>query len=203
MSTRLVLIRHGRTAWNHEGRFQGRADIPLDEHGRAQAGRMAVHVSNLMPAAIVSSDLLRARQTADALASVTGLPVRLDARLQEIDVGSWSGRTIEDAAAEMPDLHDALREGRDFRRSPSGETAVEAGTRVAEVLLELAAESPDRTVAVVGHGLALRMAVLRLVGWDLPTGLGLSGLWNGSWTVLERRERWRILSYNNVAPEPA
>lgn len=203
MSTRLVLIRHGRTAWNHAGRFQGRADIPLDEHGRAQALRMAGHVAALGPTAIVASDLLRARQTADVLAAVTGLAARIDPRLQEIDVGSWSGRTIEDAATEMPDLHDALREGRDFRRSPTGETAVEAGARVAAALIEIAAGHADGTVAVVGHGLALRMAMLRLLGWDLPTGLGLSGLWNGSWTVLERRERWRILSYNNVAPEPA
>jgi probable phosphoglycerate mutase len=201
VSTRLILVRHGRTAWNHAGRFQGRADIALDEHGRAQAARLGVQVAALGPTLLVSSDLLRARQTAEALASVTGLPVRLDARLQEIDVGTWSGRTIEDAAQEMPDLHDALREGRDFRRSPTGETAVEAGARVAEVLLELAAERPDATTAVVGHGLALRMAVLQLLGWDLPVGLGLSGLWNGSWTVLERRERWRILSYNNVAPD--
>ncbi len=72
---------------------------------------------------------------------------------------------------------------------------------MAAALLDLAAEHDGATAAVVGHGLALRMATLQLLGWDLPVGLGLSGLWNGSWTVLERRDRWRILSYNNVAPD--
>lgn len=199
MSTRLVLVRHGRTAWNHAGRFQGQADIELDEVGRAQAARMAPLVAGLGLDALVSSDLLRARQTAAALAAASGLEVRHDPRLQEINVGTWAGKTIEDAAAEFPGFHEHLATGRDFRRSATGETATEAGARVAAVLRELADERPEGTTAVVGHGLALRMATLRLLGWDMVTGLALSGLWNCSWTILERRDRWRLASYNNVA----
>ncbi len=199
-STRLILIRHGRTAWNHSGRFQGQSDIPLDEVGRAQAFAMAPFVAGLAPEAIVSSDLARAQETAEILGGECALSVHLDPRLKEINVGTWAGKTIEDAAAEFPGFHDLLARGEDFRRSPTGETASEAGARVAAALARIAEWNAGGTTAVVGHGLALRMAVLRLVGWDMPTGLGLSGLWNCSWSVIELRERWRILSYNNVAP---
>ncbi len=197
--TRLILVRHGRTAWNADGRFQGQADIPLDDHGRAQAALMASRVATLGLDELVSSDLLRARETAAALASSAGLAVHLDARLQEINVGSWAGLRQQDAMLEMPDFMDALREGRDFRRSATGETATEAGERVAGALIDIADANLGAVTAVVGHGLALRMAVLHLLGWDMRDGLALSGLWNCSWTVLERRDRWRMLSYNNVA----
>lgn len=196
---RLVFIRHGRTEWNATGRFQGQADIPLDDLGRAQAAAMAPWVARLNPDAIISSPLVRARETADALASETGLDVQFDDRLKEINVGSWVGRTK--VSDEMPDIAEALATGRDFRRSPTGETAYEAGARVAEAARYIAAWNPDGVTAVVGHGMATRMGILQLLGWDMVTGLGLSGLWNCSWTVLELRDRWRILSYNNAAPQ--
>lgn len=201
MSTRLILIRHGRTEWNHDGRFQGQADVELDAVGRAQAGAMAGRVAEFGPGVLWSSPLVRARETASALASATGLEVRVDERLAEINVGSWAGKRAADAAAEVPEFYEWLRAGVDFRRSATGETATEAGTRVASALRDAAAANADGVTAVVGHGLALRMAVLELVGWDMVAGLALSGLWNASWSVLERRDRWRILSYNNVAPD--
>lgn len=199
MATRLIFIRHGRTAWNADGLFQGQADIPLDAEGRAQASAMAPVVARLGPEAIVSSPLVRARETADALASATGLDVQTDDRLREINVGTWMGRRLADVAAEVPGMTEDLAAGRDFRRSPTGETATEAGARVAGAARYIASWNADGTTAVVGHGLATRMGVLELLGWDMVTGLGLSGLWNCSWTILELRDRWRLLSYNNVA----
>ena len=70
-----------------------------------------------------------------------------------------------------------------------------------ERLLGAAEANAGGVTAVVGHGLAMRMAILELAGWDMVSGLVLSGLWNASWSVLELRDRWRILSYNNVVPE--
>ncbi len=201
MSTRLILIRHGRTEWNHDGRFQGQADVELDAVGRAQAVAMASRVALLAPGVLLSSPLVRARETADALASATGLEVVVDSRLAEINVGSWAGKRMEDAAAEVPQFYEWLRAGVDFRRSPTGETATEAGARVASALQEAAEANAGGVTAVVGHGLAMRMAILELAGWDMVSGLVLSGLWNASWSVLELRDRWRILSYNNVVPE--
>lgn len=199
-ATRLVLVRHGQTDWNLAGRFQGQADIPLNDAGRAQARVMAPVVARMKPDALWSSDLSRARETAAAISEVTGLVARESARLQEINVGTWAGLTMDDAELEMPDFRDALRAGRDFRRSPTGETAGECGARVAAVLREIAQANQGMTTVVVGHGLALRMAMMALVGLEFSAGLALGGLWNCSWTVLERGERWRLLSYNNVAP---
>ena len=201
MSTRLVLVRHGRTAWNHDGRFQGQADIPLDAVGAAQAAALAPRVAALGVGALWSSPLLRAKATADALASEIGLPVEVDARLAEINVGTWAGMRKEDAAAELPGFDELLRTGQDFRRSATGETATEAGARVAEALREIAHRGAGLTTAVVGHGLSLRMGILQLLGMDMPTGTAFTGLWNCSWSVMELRDRWRILSYNNVVGE--
>lgn len=198
MSTRLVLVRHGRTEWNAVGRFQGQADVPLDEVGMAQAVALAPRLAALEPGALVSSPLIRARATAAAVAALTGLEMCLDSRLQEINVGSWAGMRKQDAAAEVPGFDEYLRSGVDFRRSATGETATEAGARAAEALRDIAAANARGTTIVVGHGLALRMAILNLLGWDLSTGVALSGLWNCSWSVIELNDRWRILSYNNV-----
>ena len=198
MSARLILIRHGRTEWNADGRFQGQADVPLDDVGRAQASALAPHIAALGPVAVVSSPLVRALDTAREVALASGVDLAIDPRLAEINVGTWAGKRMEDAAAELPECHEWLRTGRDFRRSATGETATEAGARVAAALRHITDWNPDGVTAVVGHGLATRMAILNLMGWDLPTGLAISGLWNCSWSVLELRDRWRILSYNNV-----
>lgn len=198
--TRLVLVRHGQTDWNAGGRFQGQADIPLNSHGIAQALTLADAIADLGPDRIVSSDLSRALTTADTLAAACRLDVEVDERLREIHVGSWQGRTPEDVTLECPWFPDALREGRDFRRSETGETAAEAGERVHEALLAAAARHPGETIVVVGHGLALRIGLTFLLGLDFAHSFLFTGLWNCSWSNLEHRGYWRLTSYNNVVP---
>ena len=93
-----------------------------------------------------------------------GIPVRVDPRLREVDVGSWAGRSMDEVGAEVPDFWPALREGRDFRRSETGETATESGQRVALAVLEHAEAAPgDEVLLVVGHGLSLRVGALLLM----------------------------------------
>ena len=198
--TRLVLVRHGQTDWNAGGRFQGQADIPLNAHGIDQAATLAEAIADLAPDRIVSSDLSRARTTADTIAAACGLDVEVDARLREIHVGSWQGRTPEDVSVECPWFPDALRAGRDFRRSDTGETATEAGERVRDALAAAAERHPGETIVVVGHGLALRIGLTFLLGLDFAHSFLLSGLWNCSWSVAEHRGYWRLTSYNNVVP---
>lgn len=198
--TRLVLVRHGQTDANAAGRFQGHQDVPLNRVGRRQAAAVAGRVVALHPEAIVASDLARATQTAEAIAAASGLPVATDARLREIDVGTWQGRSKDHIAAEHPWFAAALMGGADFRRSEVGETATEAGRRVADVLAALARDRPGAVTVVVGHGLSLRVGLALLVGLGFEGSFALAGLRNCSWTVLEHHERWRLLTYNAVVP---
>src|SRR5258707_7809407 len=101
MLTRVTLIRHGETAWNVNGRWQGQAAVPLNDEGRRQAMLLAEH---LLPraaefAAIYSSDSLRCRETAELVASRLDKSVQLDARLREIDLGEWQGLTSDEVQA--------------------------------------------------------------------------------------------------------
>jgi glucosyl-3-phosphoglycerate phosphatase len=104
---RLVVVRHGQTAWNAAGRAQGHADIELDDAGHAQAAAAAPYLASLEPSALWTSDLARARQTSEYLEKATGLSSREDARLREFDVGLRQGLTIPEFAARYPAEHAA------------------------------------------------------------------------------------------------
>lgn len=203
-AARLVVWRHGRTQWNATGRFQGQADTPLDALGRQQAVRAARFLATLKPAAIVSSDLSRAVETAKALATLTDLSVRTDPRLREIHVGTWEGLTAEEVAESDPDRARRYFRGEDVRRSATGETVGETSARVAEVLAEEGAAAPDgSTVVVAMHGLAARVGVSRLVGFPPASWHLLGGMGNCAWITVGWHEGggyWRILDYNATAP---
>jgi glucosyl-3-phosphoglycerate phosphatase len=203
---RLVVWRHGRTTWNLEGRFQGQTDIPLDELGVMQAQEAAARLAALAPAAIVSSDLQRAAQTAAELARLTGLDVTYDPDLREIDVGSWAGMTQEEFRKRHPAHQARMHAGEDLRRGGDGETVAELAER-AEKAFRRAIDlvSDGQTVVAASHGMAARVGVARLIGlppahWDV-----FGGLSNCSWVVCEpgRRGRWRIVEWNaGTLPEP-
>lgn len=204
---RVVLWRHGQTDWNASGRYQGQADIALNAAGREQARAAAAIVATLHPTALWSSPLERARDTAGALATLTGLVVQTDPQLMEINVGEWVGMTTQEATAADPAFGAALREGRDYRRSATGETAMETGERIAGAVRRIAGSlGPDDTVVIATHGLAARLGIARLLGLDYAQSVLLAGLRNCSWSVVEPSrdgDGWRLLSYNNVAPELA
>lgn len=164
--TSLILIRHGETDWNVAGRWQGQADVPLNERGHRQAQALAERLAGTALAAIYASDLLRARETAAALAQVTGLPVLLDPRLREIHQGACQGLSIAEIRARFSAWlqardADPLRVG-----APGGELPVVAQQRVVAALDEIAARHPQETVAVVAHGFVLALALLHY--WQRP-----------------------------------
>lgn len=201
--TRLVLWRHGRTEWNASGRFQGQTDIALDEVGLSQAAAAAPALAAMRPSAIWASPLSRAQATADALSALLpDVPRHVDARLAEIHVGDWSGMTPADMAEVDPNYEVALREGTDFRRSASGETATETGARMAEALHEIVAAHRGETVVVASHGLAIRMGLGTFLGWDWETTWWLAGLKNCHWVTLAEHfpgtdhARFRLEAYN-------
>jgi probable phosphoglycerate mutase len=171
---RLLLLRHGQTAWNVEGRGQGHADVPLDDVGRAQAAEAGAHIAKAAPAAVWSSDSSRARDTATAI----GLAVTVDARLREINLGAHEGRTLREWQAEDPRGYAAWRSGHDVRRG-GGETYAEVAGRALPAVHEALAGLPDPRdlLVIVSHGGAIRAlttALLQLPAapWARLTGLG-------------------------------
>lgn len=201
-AARVVLLRHGLTDWNDGGRFQGQADVPLNDTGRAQATAAAEVLAGFGISRVHASDLGRAAETARIVAARCGLDIATDPRLQEVNVGSWSGQTVDEVGAAVPDFWPALREGRDFRRSPEGETATEAGRRVALALLDHVEAAADGEVLLaVGHGLSLRVGALLLMGLDYSHARLFAGLDNCHWIVLEPgQEHWRMRAYNVGTP---
>jgi glucosyl-3-phosphoglycerate phosphatase len=201
VSRRVVVVRHGRTAYNHEDRWQGQLDVPLDDVGRHQAALMAPQVGSLDPVAIVSSDLSRARVTADAIAATTGLPVREDPRLREINAGQWQGLTGAEVRARFPEETERVRVGEDIPRGVDGETWGELGARVAAGLRDLAVGLPAKSVGVaVTHGAAARAGIGVLLGLPFEQWRVLGGLGNCAWAVVEEQSfGWRLVGWNLVA----
>ncbi|GAP13829.1 fructose-2,6-bisphosphatase [Longilinea arvoryzae] len=165
--TEIWLVRHGETEWNREQRFMGQQDIPLNRAGLQQAADLAVSLRGQHFNALYSSDLLRARQTAEALAAALKLPLRLDARLREVMLGVWQGQTHADVQARYP-LQWAERYANppDFR-PPAGETIAEMAARAYPVLDEIAAAYPRGLVLLVSHGILLAALICRARGLPL------------------------------------
>ena len=193
---RLIIWRHGRTPWNATGRYQGQADIGLDDLGRRQADAAAKMIKELKPTAIIASDLSRAADTAAALARETGLEVSFDQRLREIHVGSWEGLTVEQAHEIDAERVDAVAAGVDVRRSETGELTSEVARRVADAFGDIIDSAEDgATVVITMHGLAGRVGIAEFLGVE-HTALG--GLRNCAWVILDRHPRghWYIGAYN-------
>lgn len=167
MSTRILFIRHGETVWNREGRCQGASDIPLSEVGREQAEALAGALSREPVSAIYSSDLVRARQTADAIAARHQLPVLTDARLRELNQGELEGQSLKEMLADRPEL---LRQWLDRPADvcmPGGESMRSMQARAGRAVDEIVGRHPDQTVIVIGHGLCTRALICRLLNLDL------------------------------------
>ncbi|MFJ2646637.1 histidine phosphatase family protein [Streptomyces sp. NPDC087420] len=201
---RIVLWRHGQTAWNLERRFQGSTDIELTATGVAQARRSARLLASLRPDAIVASDLSRAAATAAELAGLTGLEVAHDAGLRETFAGDWQGLTHEEIVGRFGDQYAAWKRGEPVRRG-GGELETEVADRAAPVVLRHAEKLPDDgTLVVVSHGGTIRTTIGRLLGLEAHHWEGLGGLSNCCWSVLGEGARgWRLLEHNaGTLPEP-
>lgn len=203
----MVLWRHGRTSWNLQDRFQGSTDIELDDTGRSQAMRAARLLVSLAPASVVSSDLLRARATAEPLARLAGLQVSVDPRLRETFGGSWQGRTVSEITAADPSAYADWRAGLDVAAG-GGERRTQVAARVVPAIEEaVAAIGPGETVVVVTHGGSARAALGTLLDLPVDRWSVVGGLANCCWSVLEETRvgpvRWRLVEHNaGSLPEP-
>jgi broad specificity phosphatase PhoE len=160
--TTIVLVRHGETDWNRDNRFQGHADPPLNETGRTQARTLANELRDERFAALYTSPLRRASETASILGAHLELEPRAEASLMEVDVGSWSGLTRGEVEAQFPvGFARWLEYGHGW---DDGETYDELGGRVVAGLSNLGARHPDEAVLAVTHGGPIRSALAAAEG---------------------------------------
>ena len=200
---RLILWRHGRTAWNAAGRFQGQLDPPLDGHGRQQAAAAAPYVAaGLSPedTVVVSSDLDRAAETARVLTGLLRVELRLDERLREHGMGSWEGLTRQEVADRFPDQYADWMAGRPVLRR-GGEEPAAVADRVVAALADL---PPAATAVVVTHGGTAGRLIERLLDLQPAYRRVLGPLGNCAWSELVvQGDRWRLLRHNSaVLPPP-
>ena len=183
MASQVYLARHGRTAYNLEGRFQGQQDVPLDDTGREPALELAERAASYGFAALWSSPLLRARETADAVAARIGLQPREDARLMETDAGDWTNRSFADVIGEAPELFAAFAGANPDFAFPGGESFIEQERRVSAALDDV--EAAQVPALVVCHGMVIRAALSVRIGRWLPSGQRVP---NGAIVPLEPSE---------------
>ncbi|RYB91098.1 histidine phosphatase family protein [Nocardioides oleivorans] len=207
MSRRLVLLRHGRTEWNHALRAQGHSDVPLDAEGEAQAKAVAPVLAAMDPVAVWTSDLARASGTARAVADQAGLEPVHDARLREFSMGTNRvGLTLQEYADQHPVEHAALVAG-DIGAIPGRESDEQVLARFLPALTSYADELADgETGILVSHGAAIRVAVPAFLGWPAGVDQSLGVLANCGWVELEHSvgtwtpsdARWRLRAWNRV-----
>ena len=164
--TRLLIIRHGQSLWNEAGRIQGQQDIALSALGLRQAEALGNRLRAAHLDAIYASPLLRARQTAAAIAGPHGMDVRLEPDLAEIHHGMWEGMTEADVATQFGDLLDLWRTRPSQVQMPGGEHFVDCQARGLAAVERIAAAHPAQTVAVVTHDVVVKAVIAHVLGLD-------------------------------------
>ena len=198
---RLVMLRHGQPEYNAGSRMQGQLDTELSDLGREQAAAAAEVLAKRQPVLIVSSDLQRALDTANALGERSGLPVLVDERLRETHLGDWQGLTHLEVDAAAPGARLAWRDN--ARWAPhGGESRVDVAARsmplVAELIVqqgEWGLDEPDRPMVLVAHGGLIAALTAALLGLPVDNWPVLGGMGNASWVQLSGH------SENDAAPE--
>ncbi|MBN2549253.1 MAG: histidine phosphatase family protein [Anaerolineales bacterium] len=164
-SCSLILVRHGQTEWNRVERFRGRADVPLNKTGLAQAEATGQRVAaQWNPVAVYSSPLSRALQTAEAIAKHFNLPVQVHPGLADIDYGEWQGLTPDEARQRWPEQVNNWYNHPEQAHIPAGETLADLRARAMQTVSELAAHHAGETVVLVGHTVINRIILLGVLG---------------------------------------
>ena len=163
--TCIILIRHGQTEWNRVERFRGRADVPLNETGLAQAESTGFRIhSEWQPSAVYSSPLSRAVRTAEAIAKHFDLSVQIHLGLADIDYGEWQGLTPDEVRDRWPaELH-AWYHQPDKAMIPGGEILAQLRSRGMSAVNELSARHAEQTIVLVGHTVINRIILLGVLG---------------------------------------
>jgi broad specificity phosphatase PhoE len=197
MSFRVILVRHGETAWNRERRFQGRQDVPLSAEGRLQAEAVAHTLASEVPAAVYASPLARARDTALILAEPHRLSVTTAPAFIELGFGAWEGLTVAEVQRTFPDLYARWRTEPHTVCFLGGEDLAAAGARMRAGLDELAALYAGQTIILVTHGVIVRLIVLDALGLT-PDRLWVVAAEPGGITEIEYGTGWATVHRMNI-----
>ncbi len=163
---RLLLVRHGLTLSNVQGRYTGQSDVPLTDVGERQAEAVGRRLASENLDAIVSSDLSRARNTARAIAHYHHLPIHEDPDLREVSLGEWEGLTYREVSTLYREMVKQRRENPDFP-APGGESFLHVRDRVARARIRWQSHYPDATVVWVTHAGVIEVAICLFLGIDL------------------------------------
>ncbi|MBI5119189.1 histidine phosphatase family protein [Candidatus Poribacteria bacterium] len=167
MPTTICLIRHGQTDWNKEKIFRGRADVPLNERGRAEARALSLHLEHVGATACYSSPLSRAVETAEIVAAPHSLSVKLEEGLTDMDYGKWQGLPDADAASRFPEMYHQWHETPHRVKFPNGESLAMVKKRVMNSLSLIVSSHPETTVFVTAHRVVCK--VVMCVSLGLPS----------------------------------
>ena len=193
-ATTVILVRHGESTWNEAGRWQGQGDPPLSDTGREQARVVAQRLRGEPVAALYASDLRRAAETAEIIGQALGVRPQPEPRLRELDVGAWSGLTVEEIAERFPGQFQSWQNYEDIRPG-GGEMFREMQQRAAVALEEISSAHPGQTVCLVTHGGIVYALRGHALGQELGAGLfrGLPPNLNTAVTTLQLRDgTWRV-----------
>ncbi|KPJ53505.1 MAG: hypothetical protein AMJ37_01350 [Dehalococcoidia bacterium DG_18] len=164
---RLILVRHGETSWNQENRVLGHTEIELNEKGRKQAERLALALKDETLAAIYSSPLRRARETAEEIARFHGLEVVTDDGLKEVDAGELDGLTFQEMMERYGDFLKEWVKDEPSLRMPGGESIAELQQRTWPAVERMVRDHPDGIVILVSHAFAILSIICKAIGLSL------------------------------------
>ncbi|HEU0008505.1 MAG TPA: histidine phosphatase family protein [Verrucomicrobiae bacterium] len=197
--TRVILLRHGETTWNIEGRYQGQLDSPLTSVGVAQAQSLARRLAGAKFTALYSSDLGRALETAKCIAEISGHEVRADARLRERHLGIFQNLLKADFKQKFPEEYRLFKSGGPDYVIPQGESGRQAAERSNACLDELARRHAGETIVVVAHGGTISALLRHTLGIPLGTPRRF-GRRNASWNVfLWDDGKWLLETWGDVS----
>lgn len=198
----IVCVRHGRTAWNAERRFQGRADIPLDEEGRAQARALAAHLQPESFDLALTSDLGRAAETAGFICAGRALVLERDPDLREMAFGVWEGLTWDEIVARTPDLDYANEKAPRYYTPENGESFAELTARSVRAFERIVARlEPEGRALVVSHAGVMHALVGGIFGSESELTMGLKFLPASIMRLTgSPAAGWSLAAVNETAP---
>jgi 2,3-bisphosphoglycerate-dependent phosphoglycerate mutase len=197
--TILILIRHGETEWNLQGRWQGHHDSPLTDNGRHQAQIMADSLKQIRFSALYSSDLGRAMETAGYISKVTGKSVGFDPRLRERSLGVFEGLTTEQIKLQYPDeYNDIIKSDADYA-PPEAESIRQRSSRNVDCFIELAERHCGESIIIVCHGGVIDSLFRHVVRVSLE-GPRRYKIWNtGKNTFSYEQGTWQLLTFGDIS----